>query len=41
MGSWPPRRAMDVFAYGEAARQLERALVVLDLADPEDRFETL
>jgi predicted ATPase len=29
-------RATEVFAYGEAARQLERTLVVLDLADPED-----
>ena len=28
---------MDVFAYGEAAHQLERALVVQDLVDPEDR----
>ena len=26
----------DVFAYGEAARHLERALVVQELADPED-----
>jgi DNA-binding CsgD family transcriptional regulator len=31
------RRAADVFAYGDAARQLERALVVLDLADSVDR----
>jgi DNA-binding CsgD family transcriptional regulator len=29
-------RARDVFAYGDAARQLERTLVVLDLADPHD-----
>jgi DNA-binding CsgD family transcriptional regulator/tetratricopeptide (TPR) repeat protein len=29
--------AMEVFAYGEAARHLERALVVLDLANPEDK----
>jgi DNA-binding CsgD family transcriptional regulator len=35
-GELAARRATDVFAYGEAARQLERALVVLDLADPED-----
>jgi hypothetical protein len=26
-----------VFAYGEAARQLVRALVVQDLVDPDDR----
>jgi DNA-binding CsgD family transcriptional regulator/tetratricopeptide (TPR) repeat protein len=31
------RRAGEVFAYGEAARQLERALVVQDLVDPEDQ----
>jgi DNA-binding CsgD family transcriptional regulator len=31
------RRATDVFAYGEAARQLERALVVQDLVDPDNR----
>jgi DNA-binding CsgD family transcriptional regulator len=31
------RRATEVFAYGEAARQLERALVVQDLVDPDDR----
>jgi DNA-binding CsgD family transcriptional regulator len=36
-GESAARHAMDVFAYGEAARQLERTLVVLDLADPEDR----
>jgi DNA-binding CsgD family transcriptional regulator len=35
-GELAARRATDVFAYGEAARQLERTLVVLDLADPED-----
>jgi DNA-binding CsgD family transcriptional regulator len=35
-GALAARRATDVFAYGEAARQLERTLVVLDLADPED-----
>jgi DNA-binding CsgD family transcriptional regulator len=35
-GELAAKRAMDVFAYGDAARQLERALVVLDLADPED-----
>jgi DNA-binding CsgD family transcriptional regulator len=31
------RRATEVFAYGEAARQLERALAVQDLVDPDDR----
>jgi predicted ATPase len=31
------RRATDVFAYGEAARQLDRALAVQDLVDPDDR----
>jgi DNA-binding CsgD family transcriptional regulator len=31
------KRATDVFAYGEAARQLERALAVEDLVDPDDR----
>jgi DNA-binding CsgD family transcriptional regulator/tetratricopeptide (TPR) repeat protein len=30
------RRATEVFAYGEAARQLERALAVQDLVDPDD-----
>jgi hypothetical protein len=30
------RRATEVFAYGEAARQLERALVLQDLVDPDD-----
>jgi DNA-binding CsgD family transcriptional regulator len=35
-GELAARRATDVFAYGEAARQLERALVLLDLAVPED-----
>jgi hypothetical protein len=28
-----------VFAYGEAVRHLERALVVQELADPEDTDE--
>jgi DNA-binding CsgD family transcriptional regulator len=36
-GELAARRATDVFAYGEAARQLERALVVQDLVDPDDR----
>jgi predicted ATPase len=31
------RRATEVFAYGEAARQLEHALVLQDLADTDDR----
>jgi hypothetical protein len=31
------KRASDAFAYGEAARQLERALVVQDLVDPGDQ----
>jgi hypothetical protein len=31
------RHATEVFAYGEAARQLERALAVQDLVDPDDR----
>jgi DNA-binding CsgD family transcriptional regulator len=31
------KRASDVFAYGEAARQLERALAVQDLVDPDDQ----
>jgi hypothetical protein len=30
------RRATDVFAYSEAAYQLDRALQVQDLADPDD-----
>ena len=35
-GEVAARHAADVFAYAEAARLLERTLVVLDLADPED-----
>jgi DNA-binding CsgD family transcriptional regulator len=35
-GELAARRAADVFAYGDAARQLEWALVMLDLADPEN-----
>jgi DNA-binding CsgD family transcriptional regulator len=35
-GEVAARRSSEVFAYGEAARQLERALVVLDLAEPDD-----
>jgi DNA-binding CsgD family transcriptional regulator len=36
-GELAARRANEVFAYGEAARQLDRALVVQDLVDPNDR----
>jgi DNA-binding CsgD family transcriptional regulator len=36
-GELAARHATEVFAYGEAARQLERALVVQDLVDPDDR----
>jgi predicted ATPase len=36
-GEVAARRAIEVFAYGEAARRFERALVVQDLADPDDR----
>jgi predicted ATPase len=35
------KRATEVFAYGEAARQLERALAVQDLVDPDDRVKRL
>jgi DNA-binding CsgD family transcriptional regulator/tetratricopeptide (TPR) repeat protein len=35
------KRATEVFAYGEAARQLERALAVQDLVDPDDRVKHL
>jgi predicted ATPase/DNA-binding CsgD family transcriptional regulator len=35
-GELAARHAADVFAYGEAARHLERALVVQELADPDD-----
>jgi DNA-binding CsgD family transcriptional regulator len=35
------KRATDVFAYGEAARQLERALAVQDLVNPDDRRRRL
>jgi DNA-binding CsgD family transcriptional regulator len=35
------KRATEVFAYGEAARQLERALAVQDLVDPDDRIKRL
>jgi DNA-binding CsgD family transcriptional regulator len=38
-GELAARRAMEVFAYGEAARQLERALAVQDLVDPDDRVK--
>jgi DNA-binding CsgD family transcriptional regulator len=36
-GEAAARQAVEVFAYGEAARQLDRALVVQDLVDPDDR----
>jgi tetratricopeptide (TPR) repeat protein len=36
-GELAAKLATDVFAYGEAARQLERALVVHELVDPEDK----
>jgi DNA-binding CsgD family transcriptional regulator len=36
-GELAASRAADVFAYNDAARQLERALVVLDVVDPVDR----
>jgi hypothetical protein len=35
-GELAARRATEVFAYGEAARQMERALAVQDLVDPDD-----
>jgi hypothetical protein len=35
-GELAATRASNVFAYGEGARQLERTLVVLDLADPDN-----
>jgi predicted ATPase len=36
-GEVAARHATEVFAYGEAARQLDRALVVQDLVDPDNR----
>jgi hypothetical protein len=36
-GELAAKHATEVFAYGEAARQLDRALVVQDLVDPDDR----
>jgi DNA-binding CsgD family transcriptional regulator len=36
-GEVAARHATEAFAYGEAARQLDRALVVLDLVDPDDQ----
>jgi DNA-binding CsgD family transcriptional regulator len=36
-GELAARRATEVFAYGEAARLVDRALLVLDLAEPDDR----
>jgi predicted ATPase len=38
-GELAARRATDVFAYGEAARQLERASMVQELAEPEDKVK--
>jgi hypothetical protein len=38
-GELAARRANDVFAYGEATRQLDRTLVVQDLVDPDDRVK--
>jgi DNA-binding CsgD family transcriptional regulator len=35
-GELAARRAADVFAFGESVRHLERAVVVLELADPDD-----
>jgi DNA-binding CsgD family transcriptional regulator len=35
------QRATEVFAHGEAARQLERALAVQELVDPDDRLKGL
>jgi DNA-binding CsgD family transcriptional regulator len=36
-GELAARRASEVFAYGEATRLVDRALIVLDLAEPDDR----
>jgi DNA-binding CsgD family transcriptional regulator/tetratricopeptide (TPR) repeat protein len=36
-GQMAARRATEMFAYGEAARLLERALIVQELADPDDK----
>jgi hypothetical protein len=36
-GELAAKQATEVFAYGGAARQLDRALVVQDLVDPDDR----
>jgi DNA-binding CsgD family transcriptional regulator len=36
-GELAAKRASDVYAYGEAARHLEHALAVLDVADPADQ----
>jgi hypothetical protein len=38
-GELAAKRATEVFAYGEASRCLERALVAPELADPEDTSE--
>jgi hypothetical protein len=36
-GELAARQSTEVFTYGEAARQLDRALLVQDLIDPDDR----
>jgi hypothetical protein len=36
-GELAARRATEVFAYGDAAHQLEHALVMLDVADPDNK----
>ena len=36
-GELAANRATEIFAYGEAARQLERALAIQDLVNPDDR----
>jgi DNA-binding CsgD family transcriptional regulator/tetratricopeptide (TPR) repeat protein len=38
-GELAAQRASDVFAYGEAARQLERASMVHELAEPEEKMK--
>jgi DNA-binding CsgD family transcriptional regulator len=38
-GELAARHASEAFAYGEAARQLDRALVMQELADPDDRLK--
>jgi DNA-binding NarL/FixJ family response regulator len=38
-GELAAQRASDVFAFGETVRQLERAVMVQELADPEDKVK--